>query len=149
MNRYLFPIVVLFLISIVSTTNLEAGNVNRVLIDSSGQKQVNCKSVTDTRKKSKQDYGKYANCVISNNYNVFFSIYKRHLRKTPNDKGNISLKIVVNESGKISNIEIENTNIQSSKLIDKIRARMKLIKLLEPLENNTSFIYEFKFDSEV
>ena len=107
--------------------------------------RIDCTKLDIKRNESSSSYNMYANCLLNNKFDIFYSIYKRHLRKNHDDVGNIKLRVSVNEIGRVTNTEVLETSIRSKRVLTLIQARMKLIRLSTPASGNADFSYEFKF----
>lgn len=83
--------------------------------------------------------------VLDRNKGAFYTIYRRALRKDPSLEGKVTMRIVVESSGRVSGCDIVTSELNDAALERKLIARLKLINFGKDISEQTSIEYSFNF----
>jgi hypothetical protein len=75
-----------------------------------------------------------------------FDIYRKYLKKNPNLKGKMMLRLMIERNGTVSTCEVESTNIQSHALVEDVVQAVKQFYFGDkPSARRTQIAYPIEF----
>ncbi|MCV6604179.1 MAG: AgmX/PglI C-terminal domain-containing protein [Porticoccaceae bacterium] len=83
--------------------------------------------------------------VMDQNKGAIFAIYNRALRKAPELEGKVTVKLVIEPSGKISSATLVSSELNDKSLERKLLARIRLIAFKAASVARTTLNYSFDF----
>ncbi len=83
--------------------------------------------------------------IMDRNKGAIFSIYNRALRRDPALQGKVTVKMVIEASGKVSSLKLVSSELETPTLEQKLLARIRLILFGAEDVERTTLNYSFDF----